>query len=196
MHQNEYLWRKGLTLSQTTKFLTLPNWKTLQMTISNLMKMEESSSNRYKTLWEKEKLLVTSNFSFSHNVFKRLILQACKNQGLFGQGLSILLPEHGPNGCLCFLIVFLMTLRLISRLISLNHSTNLRHIQIQPFPKQQILDSSKLKEFGNNNFKFRDNVAKAFHMDRKWYGKKEKLLITSNFFFSYTWHSVFKILVL
>ena len=38
--------------------------------------------------WEKEKLLVTSNFSFFHNVFKRLVLQTCKNQGLFGKGLN------------------------------------------------------------------------------------------------------------
>ena len=38
--------------------------------------------------WEKEKLLVTSNFSFSHSVFKRLDLQAHKNQGLFGKGLK------------------------------------------------------------------------------------------------------------
>ena len=39
-------------------------------------------------MWEKEKLLVTSNFSFSHSVFKRLVLQTRKNQGLFGKGLS------------------------------------------------------------------------------------------------------------
>ena len=50
--------------------------------------MEESSPNRLKTLWEKEKLLVTSNFSFSHSVFKRLVLQTRKNQGLFGKGLN------------------------------------------------------------------------------------------------------------
>ena len=30
-----------------------------------------------KALWEKEKLLVTSNFSFSHNVFKRSLLLMC-----------------------------------------------------------------------------------------------------------------------
>ena len=41
-----------------------------------------------KTLREKEKLLVTSNFSFSHSVFKRLVLQTRKNQGLFGKGLK------------------------------------------------------------------------------------------------------------
>ena len=51
------------------------------------MKMAESSLNGLKTLWEK-KLFVTRNFSFSHSVFKRLILQPRKNQGLFGKGLT------------------------------------------------------------------------------------------------------------
>ena len=30
-----------------------------------------------------------SNFSFSHSVFKRLVLQTCKKQGLFGKWLSL-----------------------------------------------------------------------------------------------------------
>ena len=30
-----------------------------------------------------------SNFSFSHSVFKRLVLQTRKNQGLFGKGLKL-----------------------------------------------------------------------------------------------------------
>ena len=30
-------------------------------------------------------------FSFSHSVFKRFVLQTCKNQGLFGKGLSLFL---------------------------------------------------------------------------------------------------------
>ena len=38
--------------------------------------------------WKKEKLLVTSNFSFSHSVFERLVLHTHKNQGLFGKGLK------------------------------------------------------------------------------------------------------------
>ena len=37
------------------------------------MKMEESSLKGQKTLWEKEKLLINSNFSFSQSVFKRLV---------------------------------------------------------------------------------------------------------------------------
>ena len=52
------------------------------------MEIAESSPNRLKTLWEKEKLLVTSNFSFSRSVFKRPVLQTRKNQGLFGKGLK------------------------------------------------------------------------------------------------------------
>ena len=44
--------------------------------------MAESCQNGSKILWEKEKLLVTSNFSFSHSVFKRLILQTHKKPGL------------------------------------------------------------------------------------------------------------------
>ena len=58
------------------------------MTISSSMKMAESSPNGWKTLLEKEKLLVSSNFSFSHSVFKKLVLLTRKNQGLFGKGLK------------------------------------------------------------------------------------------------------------
>ena len=36
-------------------------------------------------MWEKEKLLATSNFSFSHSVFKSVVLPTCKNNGLFGK---------------------------------------------------------------------------------------------------------------
>ena len=69
------------------EFQTLPNWKSLQTTISNLTKMAERYPNRWKTLWEKEKLLVTSNFSFSHSVFKRLVSQGRQKVSLCGNGL-------------------------------------------------------------------------------------------------------------
>ena len=46
------MWRKGLTLSQTS-----PGF------------LRVCSTNLLKTLWEEEKLLVMSNFSFSHSVF-------------------------------------------------------------------------------------------------------------------------------
>ena len=36
-----------------------------------------------------EKLLITSNFSFSHSVFKKPVQQTRKNQALFGKGLIV-----------------------------------------------------------------------------------------------------------
>ena len=69
------------------KTLTLSNWKSFQTTILNLMKMAESSQKGLKTLWEKEKMLVTSNF-FSHHVFKRPLLQTSNNKRLYRKGLK------------------------------------------------------------------------------------------------------------
>ena len=51
--------------------------------------MAECSLNELKTLCAEEKLLVTSNFSFSHSVFNSLVLQTCENQGLFGKRLTL-----------------------------------------------------------------------------------------------------------
>ena len=57
------------------KFKTLPNRKSLQTTILNSVKMAESPPKGKKnTVGEKH--CVTSNFSFSHSIFKRLVLQA------------------------------------------------------------------------------------------------------------------------
>ena len=42
-----------------------------------------------KTLWKKEKLLVTSNFSFPHNVFKSCLLLICQNEYLWSKGLIL-----------------------------------------------------------------------------------------------------------
>ena len=41
-----------------------------------------------KTLWEKEKLLVTSNFFVSHNVFKSCLLLMLQNDYLWSNGLT------------------------------------------------------------------------------------------------------------
>ena len=67
--------RNLLNHTRTTNFRLFQIEKSLQTTISSLKKRVESSPNEYKTLWEKEKLLVTSNFSFSLSVFKRLVQQ-------------------------------------------------------------------------------------------------------------------------
>ena len=55
----------------------------MQTTILNSMEIVESSPNRYKSLCEKEKLLVKNNFFFSHSGFKTLLQQTSKNHGLF-----------------------------------------------------------------------------------------------------------------
>ena len=68
-----------------SKFQTLPKRKSSQTTISNLMKMEDDN---FKFDENGRKFFITSNFSFSHSVFKRPVLQTCKNQGLFGKGLK------------------------------------------------------------------------------------------------------------
>ena len=70
-----------------------------------------------------------SNFSFSHSVFKRLILQTRKNQGLFGKVLTL--------------------------------------------PRRQILDSSKLKEFADDNFEFNENGRKSSERTENTVGKGE-----------------------
>ena len=43
----------------------------------------------YETLWEKEKLLATSNFSFSHNVFKICLVLMRQNDYLWSKGLML-----------------------------------------------------------------------------------------------------------
>ena len=40
-------------------------------------------------MWEKEKLLVTSNFSLSHNVFKSCLLLMRQNEYLWSKGLNV-----------------------------------------------------------------------------------------------------------
>ena len=59
--------------------------------------MAESSPQRKKTLWKKEKLLVMSNFSFFRSVFKRLILKTRKNKDLLGKGLMHLARVNSEN---------------------------------------------------------------------------------------------------
>ena len=40
-------------------------------------------------MWEKEKMKVTSIFSFSHNVFKSILSQGCYRSGLCGKELTL-----------------------------------------------------------------------------------------------------------
>ena len=42
-----------------------------------------------KLLWDKKKLLIKSNFSYSHRISRLIILQTNKNQGLLMKGLDL-----------------------------------------------------------------------------------------------------------
>ena len=68
---------------------------------NNRSKNMDKWRNKYlteqkKTLWEKEKLLLTSNFFFSHNVFKSCLLLMCQNEYLWSKGLKSIV-EKGEN---------------------------------------------------------------------------------------------------
>ena len=78
-----------LTHYQTTNFRRFQAERVCRRQFSNLTKMEESHPNRWKTLREKEKLLITSNFSFSHSVFKRLVSQRRQKVSLSGNALKL-----------------------------------------------------------------------------------------------------------
>ena len=53
------------------------------------MKMAESSSKQVENTVGKGEIARYENFSFSHSVFKSLVLQTRKNQILFGKGLTL-----------------------------------------------------------------------------------------------------------
>ena len=93
------------------KQLNLDSSKMKEFSNLNWMKTEKSSPQRLGNIvGKKEKLLITSNFSFSHSVFKKLVLQTSKNQCFFGKGLiylcmyicqSVLPPGFVWNKILC-----------------------------------------------------------------------------------------------
>ena len=84
-----------LTISQTTNFRHFQTQGVCRCQFQIWWKWQKVLRIGWKLCGKKEKLLVTSNFSFSHSVFKRLVLQTRKNQGLFGKRIKPLLPERG-----------------------------------------------------------------------------------------------------
>ena len=67
-------------------FWTVPNLKEFA---DDNFKCEENDEIFFKRLESSvgKGEIVTSNFSFPHCVFRRLVVQTRKNQGLFGKGL-------------------------------------------------------------------------------------------------------------
>ena len=88
-------------------------------------------------------------------------MQTRKNQGLFGKGLNLLIY-------LAFLLLnyyrneeIWKDLYIYSEDTAKKAQVDLKFVvAIQPFPKRGILDSSKLKEFADDNFIFDENGRK------------------------------------
>ena len=152
-------------------------------------------------MWEKEKLLVMSNFSFSHSVFKRLVSQGRQKVSLCGNGLNQLYGMshalwkgdlmHLPKGIDPYQPAqsapssqAKMSLRRLTVMLPLNF------LHVNPF-QNCILDPSKLRDFKDDNFNF-DEKDRSSPKGKKMLLEKQKLLITSNSSF---YHSVFKRLI-
>ena len=71
-------------------------------------------------MWEKDKLLVTSNFSISHSVFKRLIFHGCQKVSLCGNGLRAQQQQKVNNGRLTMHFDLILSQTANSRLFKLN----------------------------------------------------------------------------
>ena len=116
----------------------------------------EGSKKGWKTMWEKEKLLVTlQTISPFPTVFSgNLYCKHLKSKGLFGKRL------------ICYLQMLLTT----TKLCHVHERSYLSQHCLQKAPdvtyyllnhyQTTNLDSSKLKKFANNNFKFDENGGK------------------------------------
>ena len=71
------------------KILRLPKLKAFTDNKLNVTQDIKVSFIGWKTLWEKKKMLVTSIFFFSHNVFKSLFPPAHQKSSLCGKRLTL-----------------------------------------------------------------------------------------------------------
>ena len=78
-----------LTLYQTTNFRLFQTERVCRRQFQIWRKWQKVIQMGKKTLWEKEKLLITSNFSFSQGVFKMLVSQGRQKVSLCGNGLTL-----------------------------------------------------------------------------------------------------------
>ena len=80
------MWVAPLTHYQTTNFRLFQAERICRQQFQ-FNENGRKLSKPVETLWEKEKLLVTSNFFFSHSVFKRFVSQGHQKVSLFAKGL-------------------------------------------------------------------------------------------------------------
>ena len=83
-----------LTHYQTTNFGLFQTERVCRRKFQIWRKWQKAIQTGRKHCGKKEKLLVTSNFSFSHSVFKRLVSQRRQKVSLCGNGLTHSLINH------------------------------------------------------------------------------------------------------
>ena len=81
------MWERVDPTPQTTH-LPQTTLKTLTETFRNSLKMKEHLLNKVVNIVKKEKLIIMSNFSYCHNVFKSL-LKRRKNAPVSGKELKL-----------------------------------------------------------------------------------------------------------
>ena len=77
------------------KLYIVPNCKSLQTTILNLMQMGESCPKGRKLCGKRRNCSLRAISPFPTVFFKRLVQQTRKTQGIFGKGLNHLFMEYG-----------------------------------------------------------------------------------------------------
>ena len=80
-----YSWFKPFTHTANQQQTTL---KSSTKKYGHLYNCRYNYYEKFKTLWQKEKLLASSNFSYCHNVFKSRLLQVRHNASIDRRGLS------------------------------------------------------------------------------------------------------------
>ena len=90
------VWGKGLNLSHIQQICSRRLCKHLDSNKVNLSKWTHTLTYwiDLETLWQKEKLLVLSNFFFCHKVFKSRLLQKHQKVSTWGKGLSTLVEDE------------------------------------------------------------------------------------------------------
>ena len=77
-----------LTHYQTTNFRLFQTERVCRRQFQIWRRWQKVNQTGRKHCWKKEKLLVTSNFSFYHSVFERLVSQRSQKVSLCGNGLK------------------------------------------------------------------------------------------------------------
>ena len=142
--------------------------------------MVESTPKRYRTLWEKEILLIMSNFSCSHNVFKRLVQQTCKNIVLLGNGLN-------PPSARAYLQ------KQFDGIFYHNYETKINGKRINSLPNDKISDWYKMKAFAADKIDATEKLIFFFFLrkGRKHYVKRRKCCLPAFFPFPTTFSKGF-----